>query len=74
MFRRLLNIASIICLVACVLLMGIWVRSDYVTDGITERFTAPQTFSIMTIPGCVFLLHVREDLTSYGVNPSEMPS
>jgi hypothetical protein len=27
MLRRLLNIASLLCLVACVVLMGLWVRS-----------------------------------------------
>ena len=27
MLRRLLNIASIVCLVLCVALMGMWVRS-----------------------------------------------
>ena len=27
MLRRLLNIASIVCLVACVALLGMWVRS-----------------------------------------------
>jgi hypothetical protein len=31
MLRRLLNIASIVCLVACVALMGTWVRSYYHT-------------------------------------------
>jgi hypothetical protein len=30
--RRLLNIASIICLVACVALMGLWIRSFYWDD------------------------------------------
>ena len=30
--RRLLNIASIVCLVACVALMGMWVRSYHVKD------------------------------------------
>jgi hypothetical protein len=33
MFRRCLNVASILCLVACVALMGMWVRSYYWTDG-----------------------------------------
>jgi hypothetical protein len=31
MLRRLLNIASIVCLVLCVALMGMWVRSYYHT-------------------------------------------
>src|SRR6516165_10487764 len=29
MLRRLLNIASIVCLVLCVVLMGLWVRSYF---------------------------------------------
>ena len=33
MLRRLLNIASIVCLVACVALMGMWVRSYWLDDG-----------------------------------------
>jgi hypothetical protein len=40
MLRRLLNIASIACLVACVALMGLWVRSEGWSDrlfGTTER-------------------------------------
>ena len=32
MLRRLLNIASIVCLVLCVALMGLWVRSYYRID------------------------------------------
>jgi hypothetical protein len=32
MLRRLLNIASIVCLVLCVALMGMWVRSYYWLD------------------------------------------
>jgi hypothetical protein len=32
MLRRLLNIASIVCLVLCVALMGMWVRSSYWID------------------------------------------
>jgi hypothetical protein len=32
MLRRLLNIASVVCLVLCVALMGMWVRSYYWID------------------------------------------
>jgi hypothetical protein len=35
MLRRLLNIASIVCLVLCVALMGMWVRSYYWIDSFT---------------------------------------
>jgi hypothetical protein len=37
MLRRLLNIASIICLVACVALMWLWVRSYWWEDQFTCR-------------------------------------
>lgn len=36
MLRRLLNVASIVCLVACVALMGTWVRSYYWIDEFTS--------------------------------------
>ena len=37
MLRRLLNIASIVCLVACVALTGMWVRSYYGSDAVWLR-------------------------------------
>jgi hypothetical protein len=46
MLRRLLNIASIVCLVACVALMGMWVRSYSWSDRLWGRFTEAQVFSI----------------------------
>jgi hypothetical protein len=39
MLRHLLNVASIVCLVLCVALMGMWVRSYYWTDEV--YFTPP---------------------------------
>jgi hypothetical protein len=36
--RRLLNIASIVCLVLCVALMGMWVRSYYYRYSLEMRF------------------------------------
>jgi hypothetical protein len=47
MLRRLLNIASIVCLVFCVALMGMWVRSYRAT----EKVSWGQDISIQTIPG-----------------------
>jgi hypothetical protein len=46
MLRRLLNIASIACLVLCVLLMGLWVRSYYVWDTLTFRWWLEHDFLI----------------------------
>jgi hypothetical protein len=39
MLRRLLNIASIVCLVLCVALMGMWVRSYWLFDLVQTRTT-----------------------------------
>ena len=45
MLRRLLNIASIVCLVLCVALMGLWVRSYWRAD--TVLVSSPsQTFLV----------------------------
>ena len=54
MLRRLLNIASIVCLVLCVALMGMWVRSYYVRT-MHGRFTDAKRFSIATMPGRLLL-------------------
>jgi hypothetical protein len=53
MVRRLLNIASIVCLVLCVALMGMWVRSYYYQDTLTAGITGTQTFAVGSIPGRV---------------------
>jgi hypothetical protein len=55
--RRLLNIASIVCLVACVALMGLWVRSYRWCDELSCRFTDRQSFTLTSRPGrllCTF--------------------
>ena len=44
MLRRLLNIASIVCLVLCVALMGMWVRSYYWMDDFTLPYTSSCEF------------------------------
>jgi hypothetical protein len=51
MLRRLLNIASIVCLVLCVALMGIWVRSCFRWDELHGRFPDEECFRIKTLPG-----------------------
>jgi hypothetical protein len=46
MLRRLLNIASIVCLVACVELIGFWVRSYHCLDAVTVHvFTYAMCFA-----------------------------
>jgi hypothetical protein len=44
MLRRLVNIASIACLVLCVVLMGMWVRSDYWVESLA--FNPCRSYSI----------------------------
>jgi hypothetical protein len=51
MYRRLLNIASIVCLVVCVALMGVWVRSYHVWDALHLRLKQGQDFCISTKTG-----------------------
>jgi hypothetical protein len=51
MLRRLLNIASIVCLVLCVALMGLWVRSYYVCDMLSRHFNDTQVIGVYSIPG-----------------------
>jgi hypothetical protein len=49
--RRLLNIASIVCLVGCVALMGMWVRSCWQWDQLHGRFPNEEGFNVGTLPG-----------------------
>jgi hypothetical protein len=51
MLRRLLNIASIVCLVLCVALMGMWVRSFWRWDQLHGRLPNGESFNIGTLPG-----------------------
>ena len=44
--RRLLNIASVACLVACVALMGLWVRSYYQYSDLRGRIFGTNLFVI----------------------------
>src|SRR5471030_444497 len=51
MLRRLLNLASIVCLVACVTLMGMWVRSYRWVDELHGPIVGQQTFTLTSRPG-----------------------
>jgi hypothetical protein len=51
MLRRLLNIASIVCLVLCVALMGLWVRSYRWVDELRGPIAGQQTFTLTSRPG-----------------------
>jgi hypothetical protein len=44
--RRLLNIASVVCLVACVALMGMWVRSYFRHDAVSIHLSG---FTVLEI-------------------------
>jgi hypothetical protein len=58
MLRRLLNIASIVCLVLCVALMGMWIRSYRWRDEIQGHFTNRQSFTVASLPGRLGILIV----------------
>jgi hypothetical protein len=51
MLRRLLNIASIVCLVACVSLMGLSVRSYYCVEAATGSFGIGRVLSVESTAG-----------------------
>jgi hypothetical protein len=54
MLRRLLNIAAIVCLVLCVALMGMWVRSYQGMDGLSGRYWVTRGFMVQSLPGRLF--------------------
>jgi hypothetical protein len=51
MLRRLLNIASIACLVLCVALMASWVRSYHTLDQLFGRLTSTRDFEFTSLSG-----------------------
>src|SRR5690349_10707150 len=51
MLRRLLNIASIVCLVLCMALMGMWVRSYYRCDAVGGQLTKTNALSLRSAVG-----------------------
>jgi hypothetical protein len=59
MLRRLLNIASIVCLVLCVALMGLWVRTYHWYDHVGGSVTDTQVLLIETIPGRLHLIRAK---------------
>jgi hypothetical protein len=58
MLRRLLNIASIVCLVLCVALLRMWARSYYYQDTLSAGITRTHTFAVESIPGRVLFGHL----------------
>jgi hypothetical protein len=58
MVRHLLNIASIVCLVLCVALMGMRVRSYWRDDGLVLGVTDKCGFIIGSMHGIVTLDYV----------------
>jgi hypothetical protein len=82
MLRRLLNIASIVCLVACVALMGMWVRGDYWADDLRGCLTDRRAFVIDLLPGRMQLVEFVRDSSDndvwhwlrWSVRPDELPA
>ena len=60
MSRRLLNIASVVCLVACVALMGVWVRSYRWLDSLTGPLTDRLSVGLISRPGQLSLEFIQE--------------
>jgi hypothetical protein len=64
--RRLLNVASIVCLVACVALMGLWVQSYWWMDDLQVKPLG--TFSV----GCASSMgRVAIGIMSGKINPND---
>jgi hypothetical protein len=57
--RRFLNIASIVCLIACVVLMSLWVRSYYWLDEIGGHFTNRQFFVVRSEPSRLLIVVIE---------------
>jgi hypothetical protein len=55
MLRRLLNIVSIVCLVLCVALMGMWVRSYYLMDSCMANFKTGYATYINSAMGIFYI-------------------
>jgi hypothetical protein len=56
MLRRFLNIATIVCLVLCVVLMGMWVRSYQSLDELRGRITDKLVFTVDSASGRLLLI------------------
>src|SRR5471032_369659 len=56
MLRRLLNIASIVCLVLCVALMGMWVRSYQSSDEVVGHLSGKLGFTVSSASGGLLVL------------------
>jgi hypothetical protein len=65
MLRRLLNIASIACLILCVALMGMWVRSYALSDRASGQFDAGHGFQMTSLYGRLGLYIGTSGLDSY---------
>ncbi len=58
---RLLRIAfSVVCGIACLLLIGLWLRSLNRIDRIQLRYQAPKAIDISTLPGQVLVAMIVE--------------
>jgi hypothetical protein len=70
MLRRLLNIASIVCLVACVALMGLWVSTNYGCVEVKGHLPFRQVFDVFSMPGRVYVSWITWQSTDR--TPSEV--
>jgi hypothetical protein len=72
MLRRLLNIASIVCLVLCAALMGLWVRSYRTGDVLHGHLDAPRVFKVTSLRGTLTFVEFPawsgDYKTTWGIN------
>jgi hypothetical protein len=73
MFRRLLDVASIISLVACMALMGMWVRSDYAKDEWHGTLPNAHGFVIHSVQGVIVLYEFPLESNGRVGLPSDWP-
>ena len=83
MLRRILNIASIVCLVLCVALMGMWVRSYQSVDELVGHLSSKLVFTVNSRSGRLLVIlrtwgdHRPWTIESHRLNdefPSDFPT
>lgn len=74
-YRKLRIGWSAMCLVACVLLVAMWVRSYWWVDGVNGQLTDNYAIAIGSMPGCigvgVLLIPARPSLASWTLTSIE---
>ena len=56
MIRRILNVATVLCILACIALASLWVRSHRIADRLHGRIWFPQSFLLASKEGHVAVI------------------